>query len=241
MIAPWQPLFTDYEMLDFQRSFGVFVGFLIIPALVNLVVYVRGVRKLERAESPGRILGRFLAVVGGLITFVGVSLPLGSVHFLGPSLTDTSLRFPGDGGWIVLVFGSLWLAFFPVPKKVAAIWGIVWGILAVVFILVSLQGLANLVARSPGVLYIDEGRLRHHLRVHSPDDRFNARVHQSGPDLDSDRDPAGCRCAPDFIGHLGYRPRCMTLSCPPESPTERCPNRAQDAEDMNPKVWKSAP
>jgi len=157
MIAPWQPLFTDYEMMDFQRSFGVFVGFLIIPALVNLVVYVRGVRKLERAESPGRILGRFLAVVGGLITFVGVSLPLGSVHFLGPSLTDTSLRFPGDGGWIVLVFGSLWFAFFAVPKKVAAIWGIVWGILAVVFILVSLQGLANLVARSPGVLYIDEG------------------------------------------------------------------------------------
>src|SRR5881409_2094982 len=117
MIPPWQPLFTDYEMLDFQRSFGVFVGFLIIPALVNLVVYVRGVRKLERAESPGRILGRFLAVVGGLITFVGVSLPLGSVHFLGPSLTDTSLRFPGDGGWIVWCSAPCGSRSLPSPRK----------------------------------------------------------------------------------------------------------------------------
>jgi len=157
MIPPWQPLFTDYEMLDFQRSFGVFVGFLIIPALVNLVVYVRGVRKLERAESPGRILGRFLAVVGGLITFVGVSLPLGSVHFLGPSLTDTSLRFPGDGGWIVLVFGLLWFAFFAVPKKVAAIWGLVWGGLSLVFILVTIQGLADIVSREAGALYLSYG------------------------------------------------------------------------------------
>jgi len=144
-------------MIAFQNSLLVFLGFLIIPALANLVLYGRDLRKPQRAESPARILGRSLAVVGGAITLVGVSLPLGSVHFAGPSLTDTSLRLPGDGGGILLGFGLLWFAFFAVRKKVAAIWGLVWGGSALVFIVVSVQGLAYLVARSAGTLYLDSG------------------------------------------------------------------------------------
>ena len=157
MIASWQPLFTDYEMISFWNSFLVFLGFLIIPTLANLVIYALGLRKRDWADSPGRILGRSMAVLGGLITLFGVSLPLGSVHFANPALADASPRLPYDGGWIVLVFGFLWFAFFAVPKRVAAIWGLIWGGLALVFILVTLQGLADLVARSAGALHVDYG------------------------------------------------------------------------------------
>ena len=157
MIVSWQPLFTDYEMISFWNSFAVFLYFLIIPMLANLVIYARSLRKREWAESPGRILGRSMAVVGGLINLFGVTAPLGSVHFVNPMLADYSPTLPHDGGWIVLVFGLLWFAFFAVPKKVAAIWGLVWGGLSLVFILVTIQGLADIVSREAGALYLSYG------------------------------------------------------------------------------------
>ena len=159
MIAPLQPFFTDYEMIAFQNSFRVFLGFLVIPTLANLVVYLLGLRKRKPEESLGRVLGRSTAVVGGLITLFGVALPLGSVDSANPALADTYLGLLRNGGWIVLVFGLLWFAFFAVPKKVAAIWGLAWGGLALVFILVAVQGLVDTVGQDPGAVYLHDGVL----------------------------------------------------------------------------------
>src|SRR5438132_13487315 len=99
MIAPLQPLFTDYEMIAFQNSFSVFLGFLVIPTLANLVVYLLGLRKREPEGSLGRILGRSAAVVGGLITLFGVALPLGSVDSANPVLADMYLGLIRTGVW----------------------------------------------------------------------------------------------------------------------------------------------
>src|SRR5947208_14196277 len=110
MIVSWQPLFTDYEMISFWNSFAVFLYFLIIPMLANLVIYARSLRKREWAESPGRILGRSMAVVGGLITLFGVTAPVGSVHLVNPMLADYSPTRPPDGCWTGSLLGLLWLA-----------------------------------------------------------------------------------------------------------------------------------
>ncbi|TLZ77678.1 MAG: hypothetical protein E6K07_06605 [Methanobacteriota archaeon] len=130
----------------------------VLSMLGNLIAYARGLRERESANSPGRILGRFLAVVGGLLTVIGLFLPWGRVDFADPALTGASYStFSWYGDWIFLVFGLLWFTFFAVPRKIAAVWGFVWGILAILKTVLAVEGLEDLIARNAGTVYLDSG------------------------------------------------------------------------------------
>src|SRR5256712_3868753 len=112
------------------------------------------------AQSPGdpRVgggtmkvgLGMVLGIVGGLLTLIGAVLPWATVS--GGTLTSP-LVFTGYGvgfgGVLVLVFGVLGLICVAIPKKVTAILALIWGILALLFALLTVVGLAAL-AQSAG-------------------------------------------------------------------------------------------
>src|SRR5437879_5892242 len=53
-IASWQPLFTDYEMISFWKSFLVFLGFLLKPSLTHLLIYALGLRpRVHSRDTSG--------------------------------------------------------------------------------------------------------------------------------------------------------------------------------------------
>lgn len=96
--------------------------------------------------GPGWITG----ILGGLITIVGTVLPWATIS--GGSLT-TPLTIPGTLtilGIAVLVFGVLGLVCVAIPKKITAILGIVWGVLALLVGLLTLAGLAAAAAVAAG-------------------------------------------------------------------------------------------
>ncbi len=96
---------------------------------------------------PGWILG----ILGGVITIMGTVLPWATVS--GGSLT-TPLTFSGItvgfGGILVLLFGLLGLICVAIPKKVTAILGIVMGIIALLWAVLTLIGLAAIAAVAAG-------------------------------------------------------------------------------------------
>jgi len=88
----------------------------------------------------------------------GLFLPWGRVDFADPALTGASYStFSWYGDWIFLVFGLLWFTFFAVPRKIAAVWGFVWGILAILKTVLAVEGLEDLIARNAGTVYLDSG------------------------------------------------------------------------------------
>ena len=96
---------------------------------------------------PGWILG----ILGGLVTVVGAVLPWATVS--GGSLS-APMTFSGAtvgfGGILVLVFGVLGLICVAIPRKVGAILGIVWGVLAILLGLLTMVGLAAIAATAAG-------------------------------------------------------------------------------------------
>ncbi len=161
MTASWGILdtawgsFENYWNSNASAAFklGLFVWIAVI--FVNLIVYVRARLERNRAEvSRGRILGRVMAVVGGLITLIGILMPWVRVDAGIPSYYR--LWFPGDVAWLVFVLGLLWFAFFAVPKEVAAILGAFWGSLALVLTILALKRISDLAAVDGGV-YVEYG------------------------------------------------------------------------------------
>ena len=162
-MTAWGPFYSDWDNFEnWLRFYGwLFYSVLVVfvlSMLGNLIAYARGLRQRELANSPGRILGRLLAVVGGLLTVIGLFLPWGRVDFADPALSGASYStFSWYGDWIFLVFGLLWFTFFAVPRKIAAVWGFVWGILAILKPVLAIEGLEYLVARNVGTVYFESG------------------------------------------------------------------------------------
>jgi hypothetical protein len=137
--------------LDWGILFFGLIGGLIISILANVVVYARGRRKRKpEVPSRSRVLGRILAVVGGFIAPIAIILPwaidrhtppppitidLGGVDFVGAYGPITAYGFGplnvlATYGIPIYGFGLFWLTWFAIPRKVAAILGVVWGTLA---------------------------------------------------------------------------------------------------------------
>ncbi len=162
MTATWGIFDTAWSNFEnwWNSSASAWFKFVLVVwiavVFVNVIVYVRGRRERKDVEiSPGRILGRVLAVLGGLITLIGLFMPWESIDASLPEYYNPT--FPGDGAWLVLVFGLLWFTFFAVPKESAAILGFVWGSLALVLTVQALKGIADLAVVNGGAVYVGYG------------------------------------------------------------------------------------
>ncbi|HYS99199.1 MAG TPA: hypothetical protein VEO20_00880 [Thermoplasmata archaeon] len=144
-----------FYLVVFAFILSIFVS---IIFYAHLNSYASTLQDRKWADSPTRIVGRVLAILGGLAVLVGLFLPWGSVDFVDPALADFNYDpFNWSGTWIFLAFGLLWFIFFAVPRKVAAVWGFVWGCLALLNTAVAVEGLYYVVARNTGGVYLGSG------------------------------------------------------------------------------------
>lgn len=142
----------------FSLSFFVLLFLFILSIFVNIIFYVHSLRERDWASSPGRKVGRVLAVLGGLMVLIGLYMPWGRVDFVDPAFGNVNYSPLDWGGiWIFVAFGVLWFIFFAVPRKVAALWGFVWGCLALINVVVAVAGLEYLVTRQAGSVFLDPG------------------------------------------------------------------------------------
>jgi len=160
-MRPWWGAFLNWLNSPQGWIFYALVSVFIVSILANLVAYARVLRE-RGAERVG--LGRLLAIVGGVITLVALTLL--------PWESYTPLSCPECGGSLngfgvepflpaisVLVVGLMWFTFFGIPKRVAAVLGLAWGSLALpVAILTFARISADAAASSPpGVYTIEYG------------------------------------------------------------------------------------
>jgi len=158
-MRPWWGSFLNWLNSSQGWIFYALVSVFIVSILVNLVAYARVLRE-RGAERMG--LGRLLAVVGGIITLIAVTLL--------PWESYTPFSCPDCGGsWAgfgiepslpaisALVIGLLWFTFFGIPKKVAAMLGFAWGGLALLVAILALARIsADAAASNPSGVYTIE-------------------------------------------------------------------------------------
>src|SRR5947209_13488700 len=132
-MRPWWGAFLNWLNSPQGWIFYALVSVFIVSILANLVAYARVLRE-RGAERVG--LGRLLAIVGGVITLVALTLL--------PWESYTPLSCPECGGSLngfgvepflpaisVLVVGLLLLTIFVIPTSVSAFQGTSIGCLAV--------------------------------------------------------------------------------------------------------------
>jgi len=118
--------------------FWALIFLLTLSILINLWFYwerwshLHSLKERDRERYGLRSdVGRVLAVLGGVTTLIAQILPW--VGFRPTSACPGCGGYGAsgliyEGGAIILpLFGLFWLTFFAVPRKVAAILGVIWG------------------------------------------------------------------------------------------------------------------